>query len=143
MIDLGRIIHKHAQSSIAKTCFLGLVLFILPLMVCQGQMLLKYQVEDLLSQKGELSFPDSVARENYLQDLLLSVQLEGYPTAYILSKTFIGDTLDVRMEAGQLFNWLLLRKGNLDDRLATRAGYEDADFRNRPLNFPKLRLFFE
>ena len=141
MIGPERIAQK-VRSFFLKVLFLGLVLIVVPLMVCQGQMLLRYQVEDIASQKRELYFSDSLSRENYVQTFLYSLQLEGHPAAYVLSKTFGGDTLTVRLEAGKLFQWLRLSKGNLDDRLATRAGYQETAFRSRPLNFKQLRLFF-
>ena len=143
MIDPGRITHKIATSVLPKALILGLALTLAPSMVCQGQVLLKYQVEDIASQKGELYFPDSLSRANYVQAFLHSLHLEGYPTANIRTKTFVEDTLHVRLEAGPPFNWLLLRQGNLDDGRAKKVGYQESAFRHRPLNFSELKRFFD
>src|SRR5690606_6123494 len=143
MIDPGRITHKIATSVLSKALILGLALTLAPSMVCQGQVLLKYQVEDIASQKGELYFPDSLSRANYVQAFLHSLHLEGYPTANIRTKTFVEDTLHVRLEAGPPFNWLLLRQGNLDDGRAKKVGYQESAFRHRPLNFSELKRFFD
>jgi outer membrane protein assembly factor BamA len=143
MSDLGRIEHKKALSLIAKTFFLTLVIVFGPLVACKGQHLLRYQVDDIASLEGELYFSDSLSREVYIQDLLYSLQLEGHPTAFLSSKTFSGDTLDIRLKAGQAFKWLFLRKGNLDDRLALNSGYQESSFRDRPLDFKRLKLLFD
>lgn len=128
---------------IAKTFFLTLVIVFGLLVVCHGQHLLRYQLDDIASLEGEIYFSDSLSREVYIQDLLYSLQLEGHPTAFLRSKTFNGDTLDIRLTAGQPLKWLFLRKGNLDDRLALNAGYQGSSFRDRPLDFKKLKLLFD
>src|SRR5690554_4292036 len=117
MIDSGRINRKVAHLVVRTLRFLVLSLAATPWMDCHGQVLLKYQVEDIVSQQGELYFPDSVSRASYIENFLHALRLNGYPSAFIRRKTFVGDTLDVRMEAGQLFSWVLLRQGNLDKRL--------------------------
>lgn len=143
MADLLRIVHEHALGRTFIIYFLGLGLWVMPVMLCQAQIQLRYEVEDLPSRKGTLDFPDSMAREDFIQELLLSLRLEGYPAAGVFSKTFSGDTLAVRLQAGHPMSWLMLRQGNLDDSFAIKAGYEPADFHNQPFHFPKLKDFFD
>jgi outer membrane protein assembly factor BamA len=143
MNDTGRMKHKKVLSLLIKTPFLSLVLIFIPVVICQGQQLLRYQVDDIPSLEGALSFSDSLAREDYIQEFLYSLRLEGHPTAIVSGKTFSGDTLDVRLDAGKPFSWLFLRKGNLDDRTALNVGYQESAFRYRPLNFKRLKVIFE
>src|SRR5690606_39183998 len=110
MVDPGRIKQKKALSLLVKTHFLNLVMIFVPLVICHGQHLLRYQVDGIASREGELNFSDSLSREVYIQEFLYLLQLEGHPTALLSSKTFIGDTLDIRFEAGQSFKWLFLRR---------------------------------
>src|SRR5690606_13695167 len=119
-----------------------LMIFV-PLVVSYGQHLLRYQVDGIASREGELYFSDSLSREVFIQEFLYALQLEGHPTAFLSSKTFSGDTLDIRLEAGQPFKGLYLHKGNLDDRLALIAGYQESSFSVRPLNFMRLERLFD
>lgn len=143
MIYLRRLSQKVAHLFLLTFQYLVLSTVTMPWIECEGQVLLKYQVEDIVSQKGELYFPDSLTRNSYLEAFLHSLHLEGYPAAHIRSKTFVGDTLDVRLEAGQLFSWMHLRQGNLDGRRAMKAGYQESTFRRQPVNFVQLRSFFD
>ena len=143
MNNTGRNKHKKARLLFIKTHFLRLVLIFAPAVLCHGQHLLRYQVDGVASLQGVRHFSDSLAREIYIEELLHSLQLEGHPGAFLSSKTFYGDTLHIRMEAGRPFKWLFLRKGNLDDRLALKVGYQEAAFRERPLNFKTLKRLFD
>jgi len=143
MIYLRRLSQRVAHLFLLTFQYLVLSTVTVPWIECEGQVLLKYQVEDIVSQKGELYFPDSLTRNSYLEAFLHSLHLEGYPAAHIRSKTFVGDTLDVRLEAGQLFGWMHLRQGNLDGRRAMKAGYQESTFRRQPVNFVQLRSFFD
>src|SRR5690606_6031166 len=143
MIYLRRLSQRVAHLFLLTFQYLVLSTVTVPWIECEGQVLLKYQVEDIVSQKGELYFPDSLTRNSYLEAFLHSLHLEGYPAAHIRSKTFVGDTLDVRLEAGQLFSWMHLRQGNLDGRRAMKAGYQESTFRRQPVNFVQLRSFFD
>src|SRR5690554_4366787 len=84
-------------------------------------------------------FSDSLSRESFLQELLTSLQLKGYPMAFVQSKTFYGDTLEVKLEAGDAFTWVSLRKGNLEERLSVDAGFVEEAFQQRPLDFGNLK----
>ena len=143
MIYLRRLSQRVAHLFLLTFQYLVLSTVTVPWIECEGQVLLKYQVEDIVSQKGELYFPDSLTRNSYLEAFLHSLHLEGYPAAHIRSKTFVGDTLDVRLEAGQLSSWMHLRQGNLDGRRAMKAGYQESTFRRQPVNFVQLRSFFD
>lgn len=143
MIYLRRLSQRVAHLFLLTFQYLVLSTVTVPWIECEGQVLLKYQVEDIVSQKGELYFPDFLTRNSYLEAFLHSLHLEGYPAAHIRSKTFVGDTLDVRLEAGQLFSWMHLRQGNLDGRRAMKAGYQESTFRRQPVNFVQLRSFFD
>src|SRR5690606_8018146 len=88
-------------------------------------------------------FPDSLSREQFVQELLYALQLKGHPFAFAHSRTFFFDTLTYKIVAGKDFKWVFLSKGNLDDRLELKSGYDEKTFRRRPFNFENLKKFFE
>jgi len=125
-----------------KVPALGLILFLANVLPGWTQSLLLYDT-GIGSGIEKEQFPDSLSREIFLQEILISLQLEGYPTAFVQSKTFSGDTLAVKFASGPPFEWIRLTKGNLEERFAVNAGFLEEDYRRRPLNFGKLKEFFD
>ncbi|MEX2593511.1 MAG: BamA/TamA family outer membrane protein [Anditalea sp.] len=126
-----------------KTLILGLVIFICGWHQVSAQTFLKYEVEGIKNGSGMKSFPDSLSREIFLKELIISFQLEGYPTAFVKGKTFYGDTLNVEVQAGEMYRWVVLKKGNLDDRVARQVGFQENGFQHRPFNFRQLKRLFD
>lgn len=128
---------------LSKVSVLGMLFFFISFHFCEGQFLLRYEVEGSKAVAADANFPDSLSRALFLEDFLLALQQEGYPTAIISRKTFERKSLDVRVQPGELFTWVLLSKGTLDERLALLVGYEEKAFERRELNFKNLNKLFD
>lgn len=137
----GKGLHKPMLLVNSKT-FLCFLTYLCSWLSCTGQ-ILTYQVENFPSMQGELQLPDSSAREKHIQKLIHALQLEGYPTAAIKSRNYSGDTLAIILHAGEAFHWLQLRRGNLSDSLADKAGFDKVGIHGRPLDFHQLHHFFD
>lgn len=135
--------NKYQCVTCCKNLCLGYLFFQLFLPQAGAQSFLRYEINEMKERSGVRDFPDSLLRENYLQDLLVSLQLEGYPSVIVKSKTFARDTLSVNIEPGDLYQWILLRKGNLGNESAFRIDFEEKDFQQRPFNFGNLKRLFE
>jgi outer membrane protein assembly factor BamA len=142
MVDSTRIEPKNSLV-LWKSCWIGCVAFIAIWGNAEAQSILKYEVEGMEQQSIVKEFSDSLSREQFVQELIHDIQLKGHPFAVAHSRTFFGDTLNYKIIAGKDFKWVFLSKGNIDDRLALRSGYEEKTFRQQPLDFEKLNIFFE
>lgn len=123
----------------------GIIVFLI-LIFCSSQGVsqvnLKYKTEEKEDFKTE-QFVDSLRRAQFLEDILHSLRLQGYPTAVVKDKTFYRDNLTVVLEKGDLFGWLFLRQGNLGEQLANKVGFEARAFRNSPFSFESLEVLFK
>src|SRR5690606_38982306 len=106
-------IEKAYFSRYIKQCFFGLSLIFLACQGVQAQLVISYKIN---GTRGADSFRDSLSREVFLNQLIDSLQLEGFQTAFIHSKTFYGDTLEAKVEVGAMHPSISLSKGNLESR---------------------------
>jgi outer membrane protein assembly factor BamA len=127
----------------------SLLVFVILFFICglhqpiNGQQILAYEVKARENQWGVKEFPDSLSRENFIKELIASCQLDGYPTAFVSHRKLYGDTLTVEVQSGEVYKWVFLRKGNLDDRLARQGGYEVSAFQGSPFNVKHVEIFFD
>lgn len=108
-----------------------------------AQSLLEYEIVDIKNKSGTADFPDSISREEFVQDLLGKLYMEGYSSAMVTSKTFFGDSLKIQIDAGMLYQWISLRKGNLSAKQAIALEFDEREFQQKPLNFNRVQKLFE
>lgn len=117
------------------------------LLVClmshvSAQSFLGYEITGMEKKAGTAGFPDSISRERFVQGLLGKLQMEGYPTAMVTSKTFIGDSLKIRIKPGKLYQWVSLKKGNLSRVQALALEFDENNFQHKPLDFNRVEKIF-
>ncbi len=69
-----------------------------------------------------LSIPISI------NDAILKLNEQGYLSAKVISETWVADTLQVAIDAGAIYHWIALRKGNVIQEAITGSGFREKDF---------------
>lgn len=126
-----------------KELFLLGLAFLWLLSNASAQSFLRYEIVDFKNKSGTADFPDSTRREVFVQDLLGKLHMEGYPSAMVRSKTFFGDSLSIQIDSGLLYQWITLNKGNLTGRQIIDLAFDGKEFRQKPLDFNRLKILFE
>lgn len=128
---------------LCRNCALTMVFFLTGLPPSWAQYFLRYEVAEADEQQGTDEFTDSLSREFLIQEFLYSLRLQGYPTASVQSETYADDTLSVVITKGERLRWIVLKRGNLREKLALKAGYKEKTFEERPFKFQELEQLFE
>jgi outer membrane protein assembly factor BamA len=82
--------------------------------------------------------PDSAAALLEGRRLLQALQADGYLLAGLLRQEQRGDTTRLTVAAGELFAWLQLRPGNLDERQLLQAGYRERFYSQKPFSYQQV-----
>ena len=87
--------------------------------------------------------PDSIQAEAQLKALLAQLHDDGYLMARVTSRKSLEAGLAVKMEIGQRFEWLGLKRGNLDKGLIRRSGFNESRFDGRPFRYSQISKVFK
>lgn len=88
-------------------------------------------------------FPDSLSALNYISDIQIELIRSGYLASSVDAVGRVGDTLWVSLTLGRPYKWANLRKGNLDTRILSQAGFRNRYFDNEPLSVEQLGRLFD
>ncbi|HSI75639.1 MAG TPA: BamA/TamA family outer membrane protein [Lunatimonas sp.] len=105
---------------------------------------LTYTITGETESRGEEVFADSLSRHQFVRELLLILQSEGYLFARVAEShiTEQGDQ-KVEIQTGKRFEWLSLKKGNLDDWLILKTGIDPQKFQRTPVDFTAVKRIFD
>lgn len=94
---------------------------------------------NILSQYHFKTDPsDSLAAVRNLKELLYSLHSDGYLTASIENINFKEDTIKINLEIGATYNWVNLRKGNINDLLLNKIGYRQRFFQDKTFRYHEV-----
>jgi len=78
-----------------------------------------------------------------LENTLSKLQNQGYLAASADSIYFYDSTYLAKIYLGQKYEWLSLKKGNVEESYLTKIGFRERLYRNQPLQIEKLRQLQE
>jgi outer membrane protein assembly factor BamA len=97
-------------------------------------------VEGIIKQvKINDSFTDSLTRKKALNNVLVALYGNGYLAASFDSFAVDTTKLTAFLNQGEVYKWLHLSKGNIDEGLISEAGFREKIYRNKPVNMNDLR----
>lgn len=100
----------------------------------------KKNVEQILSQlKINYSFSDTLSRKKELNKILAALYGNGYLAASFDSFSVDTTSLTAFLYTGEVYKWVKLGKGNVDEGLLSEIGFREKVYRNKPLNLNNLR----
>lgn len=105
---------------------------------------LTYIITGEAEREGEEVFADSLSRHHYIRQLVSNLQGEGYLFAYLVNSIFNeqGDQT-VEIHTGKRYEWLRLRKGNLEDWLIFKTGVDPQKLQRTPFNYATVQGMFD
>lgn len=105
---------------------------------------LTYIIAGETIRQGEEVFSDSLGRHQFIRNLLLNLQGEGFPFAYVANSiTNQEGDQSVEIITGKRFEWFSLDKGNLEDWIILKSGMDPRSFKDKPVDFEKVRRVFD
>jgi outer membrane protein assembly factor BamA len=69
--------------------------------------------------------------------------VNGFLGAKEYDRQLKGDTLSIKIATGVVFNWVELKRGNLDPVLLPRSGFDQKSFENRPFQYQEIANLFD
>ena len=84
--------------------------------------------------KVESNFSSPAKRKAYLEDLLSTLQQEGYLTASIDSTKEVKNLMHAHFHVGEALKWAQLGKGNVEEEVLSQIGFREKLYQGRPLN---------
>lgn len=112
-------------------------------LVAQEEKYLQYEISGEVNRSEFLGFADSLQRQVEIQVIFQELYASGYLGATEFDRQLKGDTLSIKVSTGKVFNWVDLRKGNLDPALLLRSGYDQKRFENRPFQYQEIVKLFD
>lgn len=105
---------------------------------------LTYIITGETEHEGEEVFADSLSRHQFVRELLLNLQGEGYLFAFLADSTIneLGEQ-SVKIQTGKRFEWISLDKGNLEDWLMLETGIDPPKFQRTPVDFRVVQQIFD
>lgn len=86
---------------------------------------------------------DSLQAEMMLKELLSELHNDGYLLAQVVEKSAFEEGLNARMQIGERFEWLGLKRGNLDKALLRRSGFNENRFNGSPVRYSQVARVFK
>lgn len=84
------------------------------------------------------NFGDSLSRKKELNRILISLYANGFLSASFDSLGGTKDTQVAFLSTGEMYKWVKLSKGNIDEGILSEAGFREKVYRNRPINLNSL-----
>lgn len=98
------------------------------------------EVDNLLKQiKITYTFADSLNRKKELNKILIALYGNGYLAASFDSFAVDTTSLIAFLNLGELYKWVNLGKGNVDEGLLSEIGFREKIYRNKPVDLNNLR----
>lgn len=89
------------------------------------------------------SYPDAATRKKSLDNFIYSL----YPTGYLAASCDQLKTDSTNLTAfvylGDIFKWGVLRRGNVDERVLSAAGYRERIYKNKPFSPAAVKKLME
>ncbi len=89
------------------------------------------------------SFNDAASRKKELNKILIALYGNGYLAASFDSLVTDSNLLTAYLNLGDVYKWIHLGKGNVDEGLLSEIGFRDKIYRNKPVNMNNLRKIQE
>lgn len=89
------------------------------------------------------AFTDTVQRDEEVRKVIYELYSDGFLTASVDSSFTSGTNRNVFIYAGEVYQWVELRKGNVSEQLINRSGFKEKFFRNKPFRSGELRDLLE
>ncbi|MCH7402557.1 POTRA domain-containing protein [Belliella kenyensis] len=124
----------------------GLLLYFYLIHLCQAQEKINYvayQVQGTAQLHGVISIQNSKNHISEVQTFLSKLHAEGYLTASLIYDQIKSDTLHIKVNSGEKFTWISLKKGNIPDQILSKAGYDSRSFDNKNIQYPAVARLFE
>jgi outer membrane protein assembly factor BamA len=96
-----------------------------------------------VNKSAFLGFPDSLQRAVRIQMIFQELYVNGFLGAKEYDRQLKGDTLSIKIATGVVFNWVELKRGNLDPVLLPRSGFDQKSFENRPFQYQEIANLFD
>ncbi len=97
-------------------------------------------IASILKQiKINYTFTDSLSRKRELNNLLIAFYGNGYLAASFDSISVDTTMLTTFLSTGEMYKWVRLSKGNMDEGLLSEIGFREKIYRNKPVNLNSLR----
>lgn len=78
---------------------------------------------------------DSFEAVRIIKQMITTLHEESYISAHIDTILFAKDSAMAYIFTGEKFNWVTLRKGNIDGYLLDRSGFRERFYRNKPFRY--------
>jgi len=105
---------------------------------------LVYTITGETELQGDEVFADSLSRHQYVRQLVLNLQGQGYLFAFVAVSSLNDQGVQsVEIHTGKRFEWLSLDKGNLEDWLILKAGMDPQKFHRTPFDYLAVQRIFD
>lgn len=103
----------------------------------------RWELSGALEVQEEQVLRDSLKLSNFIREKYRELYGLGYlaPREAVVKST--EDSLWVKVETGERFEWVALRKGNLDRVLMVKAGVDLRRYSSRPFDYRQISKLFE
>jgi outer membrane protein assembly factor BamA len=96
--------------------------------------------DGILNQiKIKYTFSDTVTRRKELNNVLTALYGNGYLAASFDSFAVDTTMLTAFLNTGEVYKWVHLSKGNIDEGMLSETGFREKVYRNKPINLNNLR----
>ena len=112
-------------------------------LAAQEEKYLLYEISGEVNKSAFLGFPDSLQRAVGIQMIFQELYVNGFLGAKEYDRQLKGDTLSIKIATGVVFNWVELKRGNLDPVLLPRSGFDQKSFENRPFQYQEIANLFD
>ncbi|MEX2513877.1 MAG: hypothetical protein WD398_13310 [Cyclobacteriaceae bacterium] len=133
---------KRRLVNVKLVCFLSLAIIVFGSSYGQEKFFLEYEIYNSVSRTGHVSFDDSLSRKEHAMEVLNSLQKQGYLSAFVEDTIFKSDTLYLKINAGDLFEWVSLEKGNLEEWMLSKSDFQLDQFSKRPFQYNEVLNLF-
>jgi outer membrane protein assembly factor BamA len=128
-----------------KNTALILILYLMTgnTLAAQEEKYLLYEISGEVNKSAFLGFPDSLQRAVRIQMIFQELYVNGFLGAKEYDRQLKGDSLSIKIATGVVFNWVELKRGNLDPVLLPRSGFDQKSFENRPFQYQEIANLFD
>jgi len=112
-------------------------------LAAQEEKYLLYEISGEVNKSAFLGFPDSLQRAVGIQMIFQELYVNGFLGAKEYDRQLKGDSLSIKIATGVVFNWVELKRGNLDPVLLPRSGFDQKSFENRPFQYQEIANLFD
>ena len=112
-------------------------------LAAQEEKYLLYEISGEVNKSAFLGFPDSLQRAVRIQMIFQELYVNGFLGAKEYDRQLKGDSLSIKIATGVVFNWVELKRGNLDPVLLPRSGFDQKSFENRPFQYQEIANLFD